>query len=193
MRLKFWRKGSERDKVNQGNIDDIMNRIHVIRLRLSNRIKEMNLRYREIFEQVVRAHVERDSEKAALYAQEIAELRKILRKLTKADILLEGVAYRLEAVKDLKDVGTLISPMKSLLSQAGDELSGVAPTISEGIKDLIDSIEDLSIRAGSVPEMGSVGTGLSDEARKILEEASMIASQRRRKNALEDGMDSKSL
>lgn len=162
------------------------NKVQVIRLRLSNRIKEMDFRYKEIFEYIVKAHMERDSEKATLYAQELAELRKILRKLTKAAILLEGVAYRLEAVKDLKDVRTLLAPMKSVLVQVGDEINGVAPTISEGIKDLIDSIEDLSIKVGSVPEMMSTSTELSAEAKKILDEANLIASQRKGKRISEE-------
>lgn len=190
MRLRFWGRRQEKDEV---NIEDIANKVHLIRLRLSNRIKEMDFRYKEIFEQVVKAHVERDSERASLYAQEIAELRRTLRKLTKAELLLEAVAYRLEAVKDLKDVGILLTPMKSLLSQAGDELSGLAPSISEGINDLVDSIEDLSIKAGSIPEAGGVGTELNAEAKKILEEASLIASQRREKKVLRDNANSGSL
>lgn len=188
MRLRFWKKGNEKKQV---GIEDVANKIHVIRLRLSNRIKEIDFRYKEIFEQVVRAHMERDLERASLYAQELAELRKILRKMTKAEILLEGVAYRLEAVKDLKDVGILLAPMKSVLSQVGEELSGVTPSISDGIRDLIDSIEDLSVAVGSVPETGNMGPELSSEARKILEEASLVASQRKGKKTMEDGVTSK--
>ncbi len=180
MRLRFWRRErSERGRLSRADVEEIANRIRVIRLRLSKRLREMDLRYKEIFEQVVKAHMEKDLEKAALYAQELAELRKILRKLTRADVLLEGTAYRLEAVKELSDVGALITPVKNILTDVSDELSGVAPAASEGIRDLISSIEEFSIKVGYVPETGAVGTELSAEAKKILDEASSIASHKR--------------
>jgi len=182
VRLKFWRREkSGRDYPGRADVEEIANRIRVIRLRLSKRLREMDLRYREIFEQVVKAHMEKDPEKAALYAQELAELRKILRKLTRADVLLEGTAYRLEAVKELSDVGSLIMPVKNILTDISNELSGVAPATSEGIRDLISSIEEFSIKVGYVPESGSISTELSAEAKKILDEASSIAAHKREK------------
>lgn len=177
MRLAFWRrKRPERSGVRAG---DILEAVSVIRARLSRRVRDMEARERELFEQVVRAHMERDQEKAAIYAGELAELRKALRKLVHANLLLEGVLYRVEAVKDLQDASRLVLPLREVLAIAGQELRGVAPAASEELSKLISSMEDLSVEVGGFSEPPGMEARLSEEARRILEEASAIAAQRR--------------
>ncbi len=165
------------------NVSEIIDRLRVIKLRLSKRVKEMETRYRELFEQVVKAHMEKDQVKAAIYAEELAELRKMLRRLTHASLLLEGVTYRLDAVKDLSDASSIMAPLRDVLTVASSELSGIAPTASDELRKLINSVEDLSIRVGYVSEPGGISTELSEEAKKILEEASAIAAQRNREKS----------
>jgi len=175
--LKFWRRGEKR---RPPDLLEIIEKLQVIRIRLSNRVKEVEARYRELFEQVVKAHMEGDHAKAAIYAGELAELRKMLRNVMHASLLLEGVIYRISAVKDLSEASSIMAPLREILSIASDEISGVAPMTSEELRKLMDSVEDLSVRIGHVSEPIDVNPELSEEARRILEEASAIAAQRRR-------------
>ena len=181
MRFFFWRRARKPDR--RVSTEDILEKLQLIKARLSRRVKELNSRYRELFEQVVKAYMEKDRERAAIYAEELAELRKMLRRLTHASLLLEGTIYRIEAVKDLSDAGQIMTPLKSVLTIASEELRGIAPTASEGLNELIDSIEDFSINVGQLSDSMTSSPELSDEARKILEEASAIASQRNREKA----------
>ena len=181
MRFFFWRRARKPDR--RVSTEDILEKLQLIKARLSRRVKELNSRYRELFEQVVKAYMEKDRERAAIYAEELAELRKMLRRLTHASLLLEGTIYRIEAVKDLSDASHIMTPLKSVLTIASEELRGIAPTASEGLNELIDSIEDFSINVGHISDSMTSSPELSDEARKILEEASAIASQRNREKA----------
>ena len=184
MQLKFWKKIERRaGKPEVGNVREITEKLQVVRMRLSARLKEMESRYKEMFELVVKAHMEKDESKAAIYAEELAELRKMLRKLTHASLLLEGVTYRLDAVRDLRNASSVMIPLKEILGVASNELSGVAPSASDRLRELIDSIEELSINVGYVSDSGNTAPKLSDEAKKILEEASAIAAQRRRRES----------
>jgi len=183
MRLAFWRRRREDNK--RLGMNDILERLSVIRARLSRRVKNMESRYKEMFEQVVKAHMENDKEKAAIYAEELAELRRTLRKLTHASLLLEGVIYRIEAVKDISDVSKISLPLKDILMIASQEVRGIAPAASNGLSKLVEMMEDLSIRVGEVSEPVHMGSRLSEEAEKILEEASSIAAQRRSSRSLE--------
>ena len=183
MRLAFWRK-MKRDQ-RRLSVDYILERLSLIRARLSRRIKEMEARHKEMFEQVVKAHMEKDKEKTAMYAEELAELRKTLRRLTHASLLLEGVVYRIEAVKDLNDASRIVLPLKDILTIASQEVRGIAPAASDGLSELVEIMEDLSINAGRISEPIDVGSQLSEEARKILEEASSIAAQRRSNRSFE--------
>jgi len=185
MKFFFWKRARKPDR--RVSTEDILEKLQLIKAKLSRRVKELNSRYRELFEQVVKAYVkaymEKDRERAAIYAEELAELRKMLRRLTHASLLLEGTIYRIEAVKDLSDAGQIMTPLKSVLTIASEELRGIAPTASEGLNELIDSIEDFSINVGQLSDSMTSSPELSDEARKILEEASAIASQRNREKA----------
>ncbi len=183
MRLTFWkRRGVERKEISTNNILEI---VSLIRARLSRRVRDVEARERELFEQVVRAHVERDQERAAMYAEELVELRKSLRKLVHANLLLEGVLYRVEAVKDLQDASKVVLPLREVLAIASREIRGIAPTASDELNKLVNMMEDLSAEVGNFSGAIITETRLSDEARKILEEASAIAARRRN----EKGMD----
>ena len=177
MWLAFWRrKKAEKKEVNP---NEILDPVSIIRARLSRRVRDIEARERELFEQVVRAHMERDRERAAIYAEELAELRKALRRLVHANLLLEGVLYRIEAVKDLQDAGRVVLPLKDVLAAASQEIRGIAPTASDELDKLVSMMEDLSVEVGTFHGSTIAETKLSDEARKILEEASAIAAQKR--------------
>jgi len=186
VRLRFWRREARTPRPTPIDVNEVIERLHVIRTRLSRRVKEMDRRYKELFENVVKAHMEKDQEKAAIYAQELSELKKILRRLTHASLLLEGTAYRLEAVKDLSDASGIIVPLRSVLAAASNELTEVAPATCNKLRELIDSIEEFSVQVGYIPENGGLNSELSDEAKKILDEASAIASQKGRKAVEEE-------
>ncbi|MEM2188856.1 MAG: hypothetical protein QW624_04925 [Nitrososphaerota archaeon] len=182
MRLAFWRREkAERKEVKPS---DILDSVSIIRARLARRVRDIEARERELFEQVVRAHMERDKERAVMYAEELAELRRALRRLVHANLLLEGVFYRIEAIKDLQDAGRVILPLKEILAMASQEIRGVAPAAADELDKLVNMVEDLSVEVGGFSEPVIAETRLSDEARKILEEASAIAAQRRGEKSL---------
>ena len=178
MRFAFWKRRKQERKL---SMSDVLEKLSLIKARLSRRVKEVEVKHRELFEQVVKAHLEKDEEKAAMYAEELAELRKIHRRITHASLLLEGVIYRIEAVKDLSSASKIIIPLKDVLAVASQEVRGVAPAASNGLVELMDMIEDLSVNMGGVPETAGMSPQLSEEARKILEEAGTIAAQRGRR------------
>jgi len=178
MRFAFWKRRKQERKL---SMSDVLERLSLIRARLSRRVKEIEVKHRELFEQVVKAHIEKDEEKAAMYAEELAELRKMHRRVAHASLLLEGVIHRIEAVKDLSSASKIIIPLKDVLAAASQEVRGAAPAASDSLVELMDMIEDLSVNVGDVPEAVGMSPQLSEEARKILDEASAIAAQRGRR------------
>ena len=178
MRLPFRRKGEKTESL---SIEEILEKLQLIRVRLDRRVREMESKHKILFDQVVEAYMEKDRDKAAIYAEELAELRRMLRRLTHANLLLEGMIYRIEAVKDLSDASAVMTPLRSALATASAELRGIAPTASNELDALMRSVEDLSLSVGRFPEPINAETSLSDEARRILEEASTLAAQRRQR------------
>lgn len=175
MKLPFLKKN---DEVKPLGVEEILEKLQLIRARLARRVREMESKHKMLFDQVVEAYAEKDRDKAAIYAEELAELRRVLRRLTHASLLLEGMIYRIEAVKDLSDASSAAAPLRSVLAVASMELRGIAPTASNELDALMKSVEDLSLSVGQFSEPVNAGSQLSDEARRILEEASALAARR---------------
>ena len=159
-------------------IDEAVSRLEVVRARLNNRVKVLEARGREIFEAIVKAQIERDADRAVLYANELAELRKMLRKAIHSELSLEGVIHRLQTVKDFDELSDVLAPLREILIQVSGDIRGVAPELSDNLRSITDTFDEVSVELGMFPEMIQTGPSVSEEAEKILAEASAIAAER---------------
>ena len=182
VRWKFWKRDEVRVvKPLAMRIDDLVVRLENVRMRLKRRIDELKLRDRELFEFTVKAKMEGDLEKAKMYANELSGLRSTLKRAIYSDLLLEGVINRIQIIRELDEVGDVMAPVREVLMSVRRSLRGIAPTISQSISNIIDSIESLSCELGTMSEVYIPERTLSRDAEKILAEASAVASQRGRR------------
>ena len=182
VRWKFWKRDEVRVvKPLALRIDDLVVRLENVRMRLKRRIDELKLRDRELFEFTVKAKMEGDLEKAKMYANELSGLRSMLKRAIYSDLLLEGVINRIQIIRELDEVGDVMAPVREVLMSVRRSLRGIAPTISQSISNIIDSIESLSCELGTMNEVYIPERTLSRDAEKILAEASAVASQRGRR------------
>ena len=182
VRWKFWKRDEVRVvKPLSRRIDELVVRLENIRMRLKRRIDELKLRDRELFELTVKAKMEGDLEKAKIYANELSGLRNMLKRTIYSDLLLEGVINRIQIIRELDEVGDVIAPVREVLMSVRRNLRGIAPTISQSISNIIDSVESLSYELGTMSDVYIPERTLSRDAEKILAEASAVASQRGRR------------
>lgn len=179
MRWPFTRrKKAEVLKPLPKKIEETVSRLEVIRARLRSRIRELEARGKQLFDLIVKAQAERENDKAVMYANELAELRRMVRKAVHSELALEGVVYRLQSLRDFNEVGDALAPLKEVLIAVGGDLRGVAPKVSESIRSILDSLDEVSVEVGTVPEMWYTSPTLNEEAQRILAEASEIAARR---------------
>jgi len=179
VRWKFWKRDEVKVvKPLSRRIDELIVRLENIRMRLKRRIDELKLRNRELFELTVKAKMEGDLEKAKIYANELSGLRNMLKRTIYSDLLLEGVINRIQIIRELDEVGDVIAPVREVLMSVRRNLRGIAPTISQSISNIIDSVESLSYELGTMSDVYIPERTLSRDAEKILAEASAVASQR---------------
>ena len=146
--------------------------------RLEVYISKLQERDRALFEKVVEAQMNKDNARALMYANEIAEIRKITKQLLTTQIALEQVELRLETVSELGDVFTSLVPVLGVIRELRQAVKGVMPELSVELGELEDGLQEVVIEAGEFTGTGIDYTVTSPEARKILEEASAIAEQR---------------
>ncbi|QGA67601.1 cell division protein CdvB1/B2 [Sulfolobus sp. E11-6] len=146
--------------------------------RLDAYISRMQERDKILFERVVEAQMSKDTQRAAMYANEVAEIRKISRQLLTTQIALEQVQLRLETVTELGDIFVNLIPVLGVISELKSALKGIMPEVSLELAELGEGLQEIVTESGEFTGMGSYAAASSPEARKILEEASVVAEQR---------------
>jgi len=192
MRLPWKRSGVEIgervvvERVSyQDRMVDILTQLKIQSEKLNRTSERLKQRARELFEQCVKAEQERDTARATVYANEIAQLRKMMRTILKSQLSLDKVILRLETVKEFGDVMHVLQPATSIIKQVQSELTGLVPEVAYNLRKVDEMLEGIVIEAGNVAG-ASVYVSVNDsEAQRVLEEAAEIAAQRM-KNSFPD-------
>jgi len=146
--------------------------------RLEYIIAKMKERDQALFEKVVQAQIEKDTTRAAMYAAEVAELRKMIKSLLTAKYAIERVALRLETVMTMGDVLVGLAPVVGVIKDLRRYLTGLVPEIGLEMAEIGEMLESVVTEAGEFTSFMSVPTVYNEEARKIMEEAAAVAEQR---------------
>lgn len=142
-------------------------------------IHKMKERDQILFEKVVQAQIEKDQTRAAMYAGEVAELRKMIKSIMMAKYAIEKVSLRLETVMTMGDVVTGLAPVVAVIKDLRRYLTGLVPEIGLEMAEIGELLESVVTEAGEFTSFMSMPTGVySEEARKIMEEARIVAEQR---------------
>ncbi|MEM4297547.1 MAG: Snf7 family protein, partial [Nitrososphaerota archaeon] len=154
LRLPWRREAVERQVVAtvsyQDRLLEILTQLKIQKEKLNRTIERLKHRGKELFEQCVRAAQERDSARATIYANEIAQLRKMTRTILTSHMSLEKVVLRLETVKEFGDVMHVLGPAAQIIRQVQSELSGVVPEVSNSLRRVDEMLESVIIEAGNV-------------------------------------------
>ncbi|AAY80746.1 cell division protein CdvB1/B2 [Sulfolobus acidocaldarius] len=146
--------------------------------RLDVYISKLQERDRSLFEKVVESQISKDSARAAMYANEIAEIRKITKQLLTTEIALEQVQLRLETITEIGDIFTSLVPVIGVIRELRNVMKGVMPELSIELADLEEGLQEVVLEAGEFTGARVDFATSSPEARKILDEASAVAEQR---------------
>ncbi|HDJ66241.1 MAG TPA: hypothetical protein ENF33_00800 [Nitrososphaeria archaeon] len=171
----FDEKAREKLKL---KLEQSLNQLSAQIIKLRSKYGEMVARSKEYFEEVVQALMNGDENRASIYAEEIAEIRRLAGIVIKTQLVLEQVKLRLETILEISDVLGLLIPLISLVAEVEDEVRGVAPEAAESLRELASCIEDFTSISGAGEEVIQVPKELDAEALKILEEAQKKAAER---------------
>jgi division protein CdvB (Snf7/Vps24/ESCRT-III family) len=147
--------------------------------RLKNKYAGLEARGKEYFERCVQALQAGDEGYAAIYANEIAELRRIARIVLQSLLVLEQVRVRMESLIELRDIIGLAPVLKGLLEVVRSEIVKVVPEAAASLDELSSAIDGLVGSSGVQPPLPEYEReALSDEAMRILEEARAIIAKK---------------
>ncbi|MCG2870687.1 MAG: Snf7 family protein [Sulfolobales archaeon] len=170
---KLWPFSNNRGSKNlKDKIGDLVFKIREHETKLEELIVQMKRRGKDLFDAVVRAQRENDTGRAAIYAQEVANVRKIINALTTAKLVLEKARIRLETVRDLAEAGYTLQLLADAFKAIRDEIRPIAPNIAISLDTLVSSVNAMSSETST---LGGVVSNyqpvITEEAKRILEEA----------------------
>ncbi|MHA2405420.1 MAG: Snf7 family protein [Candidatus Hermodarchaeia archaeon] len=135
----------------------------------------------ELFERCIDARVKGDTIHAMMYANECAEIRKIVRLVISSRYALEQTVLRLHTVKKLGNIMLTVSPVIDVLKETKGRLSGIVPNVAQSLNDanriLVTSLSNMG--TSTVENVRPLV--YNEDAQKVLREAELAAEETIRK------------
>jgi division protein CdvB (Snf7/Vps24/ESCRT-III family) len=150
--------------------------IELHRRELENLRLKLDQRRRSLFETTVKAMMAKDRSKAAVYANEWAELRKVGKVVYASELALTQVVLRLESIADVGDVMSHMSMAFRLLRKVNKTVQGLVPSLDQASDEFNDTLTETMAEMGNVSPSISLnirtesGEELVEQARKLAEE-----------------------
>jgi len=147
--------------------------------RLDGALTRLRQREGSIFKKTVAAVQHHDESTSKAYSNELAEVRKMTKIVTQSKIALEQITMRLQTVTDVGDFATTLAPAIGVVKS-------VRQTLGQAMPDAQSALGDIGTELGAMMTDVSglsgtnfmVGAETSEEAEKILAEASALAEKR---------------
>ena len=143
--------------------------------RLGEIDSKLKTKHDAIFEKIVDSKKSNNETYAKVYANELAEIRKMKNIVSNAKLSMEQVQLRLNTVSELGDVVVTLSPCMSLIKGLSTSLGDMMPSAAASMQDLSNMLGDI-VSGSSVTHDGSVGIteATSSDALSILKEAEAV-------------------
>jgi division protein CdvB (Snf7/Vps24/ESCRT-III family) len=138
----------------------------------------LNRKNQRLFQKCIEYKQNNMPERATLYANECAELKRLAHHVLGSELALEQAIVRLETINELSDVMGSVLPIISIVENTKDRLVSVIPSVSERLGEVTQMIQSSIVEMGSTPHLSSSQSNLPFEAKKILEQANSVAGER---------------
>jgi len=159
-------------------LDFAVRRIELQVQKLDQATERFGQRDRTIFARIVDAYTKHDTSRANVFANELAEIRKMERLIINARLALEQIVLRLRTVSELGDVVSTLGPAVGVLRSVRAGLVSVFPEAENELGEIGNMLSGIMMEAGSGSGMTLNFDSVNEDAGKILNEAATVAEQR---------------
>ncbi len=155
-------------------------KLNMVQKRLEDSATRMRAKDKSLFTKCVQAQEVKDEAASKMYANEIAQLRKMAQTVVGSQMALEHVSLRLETVRDFGDVATEILPAAKIVRSIKNRVSGILPEVSYTLGNIGETLDGLVFEVGQVTGTHYHSIATSEDAEQILAEAAAVAEQKMR-------------
>ncbi|MGQ9551284.1 MAG: Snf7 family protein [Candidatus Bathycorpusculaceae bacterium] len=159
-------------------LDFAVRRIELQVQKLDQATERFSQRDKAIFARIVDAYTKHDTARANVFANELAEVRKMEKLIINARLALEQIVLRLRTVSELGDVVSTLGPAVGVLRSVRTGLVSVFPEAENELGEIGNMLSGIMIEAGQGSGMTLNFDTVNEDAQKILTEAATVAEQR---------------
>lgn len=145
---------------------------------LDGALNRLGERDKMLFSKVVNAYSNHEIQRASVFANELAELRKMASFMMNGKLALERVVLRLRTVSELGNVAVTLAPATKVLQNVRTGVAGILPNAEQELGEVGMMLNEIMIEAGQTTGVTPDFEVASEDAMKILNEAAMVAEQR---------------
>jgi len=152
-------------------------RLKVQQNKLESAAMRMQQHDRDIFTKCVNSQMTHDAARAAMYANECAEVRKMAKVTLQCQLALEQVSLRLETIEEFGDMARMMAPAASVVHSIKNQISGLIPEVGFELSEIGEVLNSVVMEAGETVGTSYDMEASGAEAQRILTEANTIAEQ----------------
>ncbi len=161
-------------------LDALMHQIQVVMAKLDTSMAKIRERDSALFAKTVAAVQRHENQRASMFANELAEVRKVGKMVTQSKLALEQIVLRLNTITELGDIVTTLAPATSIVRNIKDDLVGVMPDAEGEMGEVSSLLSGILVDAGSMGGYSLNFETANEEAEKALSEAAAVAESRMR-------------
>jgi division protein CdvB (Snf7/Vps24/ESCRT-III family) len=162
-------------------IEEAHNKLQMQVSKLENISVKLQEKDRLIFNRVVQSLQNHDSHYAKILSNELSQVRKMTKMVDSAKLAFEQIQLRLNTMTELGDVVVTLSPAMSVIKGIQGGLSSMMPQADQSFGQISDLLGSIMTESGQIPAATAApeitGTGLNEEAMKIIEEATAVIEE----------------
>ena len=147
-----------------------------------NKLDQANERFTQkdktLFAKLVDAYAKHDTAHANIYANELAEVRKMAKLTMNARLALDQVSLRIKTVTEFGDIVSTLGPAIGVLRSIGGGMCGVLPEAENELGEIGNMLSGLMFDAGTSCGSSLNFDNVNEDASKILAEAATVAEQK---------------
>lgn len=162
----------------KSQIEQANRQIKILISQLDTSVGRIRQRDSTIFKGVVTSLAKHDTQHAAVYANELSEVRKMGKMVTQAQLALEQISLRLGTITDLGEIATTLAPAVSVIKNMKEGLRMALPEADKEIGEISGLLSSILIDASTTGGISLNFDAANEDAQKVLEEAAVVAEER---------------
>ena len=159
-------------------LNSAIRRIELQIQRLEQADDRFSERDKSIFARIVEAYAKHDMPRANVFANELAEIRRMERMIMHARLALEQIVLRLKTVSELGDIVSTLAPAVGVLRGVRVGMAGILPEAEKELGQIGTLLSGIIIDAGQSSGLTINFEAANEDAQNILNEAATVAEQR---------------